>query len=268
MWTVLALSAGMWVQGALGFGSAIVALPILVWGGLTLPVAVAAVLVSVVVQTAEGTWRFRDALVPRDVGVMLVLRMIGLPVGLALMVWLAALEPGQVRQAVGVVVLLAVALVAWDGAGGRSRREATARGPVEHEDPKAPRLARRLWTAVAGVGSGLMAGAVGMGGPALVLWANTMPWNARRTRVFLWCSFLLVSPLQLALMGWRFGSPIGWGALAGLAATPAVVAAGWLGSNAGDRLSPRQFRAAGLVLLALMGLASVVGPALSNSGGE
>lgn len=238
---LVSLTVGAWVQSAIGFGYALVALPPMLWLGVPVPAAVAAVLASVVVQCATGAYRFRAEARWSDVLPVTAFRVAAMPVGVALLVLLDRLDPAWARGAVGVAVLLAVGISAG------FRPEPRARLP-------------RAWIPVAGLSSGLLAGSLGIGGPPVVLWANAHDWPTRRTRVFLWLTFLLLTPIQLAWMLIQFGRPLLVPIAIGLAATPLLLAAGRLGADLGDRLSRRQLRRVAYTVLALIGLTSALSP--------
>lgn len=242
---LLCLSVGAWVQSAIGFGYAIVALPPMLWLGVPLPAAVAATLASVFVQCGTGAYRFRADVHWGDVLPMSLFRIAVMPVGVALLALLDRQDPTWARATVGLAILLAVGLNAG-------------------VQPKPRASIPRVWTPVAGISSGLLAGSLGIGGPPVVLWAGAHDWPTRRTRAFLWLLFLLLTPLQLGWMLTRFGPPLVGPIAIGLAATPLVILTGRLGSDAGDRLSRQQLRRVAYALLAAVGLASLLSPLLAQ----
>ena len=239
--SLAALGLGAFVQGASGFAYGLIAIPLLIWVGLPLPAAVAVVLTTTLVQTLAGVWQFRDALVWRDARAMMVFRTAAMPVGLLLMAWLSARGVVAVKQTIVVVLLLIVlAMVVLR--------------------PKPRERVPSSWTPAVGLTSGTLSGLIGMGGPPLVLWVTAHDWPTRRSRVLLWACFLQLVPVQLALMGWRFGSPVGWSVLAGLLATPWVLGWSRLGAWMGSRWSRQRLRAVTLLLLVLTGLSSLLSP--------
>jgi len=82
LFAVLGLMFGAFVQGAAGFAYGMIAIPVLLWVGLSLPQSVALISTTVVVQTAAGVWRFREHVVWRDLPGVAAGRFLGLPVGL------------------------------------------------------------------------------------------------------------------------------------------------------------------------------------------
>ena len=78
------LALGAMVQSATGFGIVMMALPLLLWLGLSLPQGVALLLGGAVVQTAWGSWRYRaqierEHLIPIGASTLLAV-----PLGLSL----------------------------------------------------------------------------------------------------------------------------------------------------------------------------------------
>ena len=97
------------------------------------------------------------------------------------------------------------------------------------------------WMILASSASGVLAGLVGMGGPAIVFWAMAHDWDTARSRCLLWTVFLFMVPWQLAVDCWLFGWEILESAALGIVYTPVVVLATLLGARLGDRLRPHAF---------------------------
>lgn len=227
-WTIVAraalsLAVGAFVQETLGFGMGMVATPLLVWDGFTLPQAIGAVAPNILAQTAVGCWRFRRDLPWGRAWEVCAYRYLALPVGISVLGIVA--EQGQEvsRAVLGTALILALAMQQFPAAG-------------------ASRVPGRFATAVAASASGFLAGLIGMGGPPLVLWVMRQDWSSRAQRCFLWLSFLQVMPLQIGLMAWKFG-PIWWQALAiGTLAIPITLTTAGLASRWADRWSKQRLR--------------------------
>jgi chromate transport protein ChrA len=106
-----------------------------------------------------------------------------------------------------------------------------------------------------------MAGLVGMGGPAVVLWVMAHDWTNRRSRTLMWCAFALLVPWQLTVAYHRFGSPVLTSALLGLAYSPLVIIATMVGTRLGNRLSQNRLRLAAYAVLIGVGVVNLLGPA-------
>ncbi len=235
------------LQGAVGFGAGLFAIPLMVWAGVDLPSSISVTLGGVMVQTGWNLYRYRDHVAAREVLPLFILRVLTLPVGVALLGVLVTFGQARVKQVIG-GMLLAVLAVQWLLK--VKPRERVAWG----------------WTALAGCTSGLSAGVVGMGGPPVVLWVMAHDWPAKKARAFLWATFLLLTPVNAALLVYKFGGAM-WAPLAlGLCLSPLVVIGSEAGMRAGALMSRQHLRRAAFGLLLLLALASVLGPILGVGG--
>ena len=237
----LALALGAAMQGAIGFAFGLVSIPLLVWSGVSMPRAVAMVLAMVMVQTTGNLWKLRAHLDFHGGWAMTVYRVVSMAVGVYLMAWLVGLGPDRVKQAIGGLIGLAL-LAQWIG-------RVTPRKRVHS-----------VWTPIVGLSSGLMSGTVGMGGPPLVMWVMAHDWSTERARCFLWLCFLILMPVQLALMVWKFGGEAAWGMPIGLAYTPVVILASMGGAAVGSRLNRKRLRVAAYGVLAVIAGVSIAAP--------
>lgn len=237
------LVLGAFVQGAVGFAYGMIVIPVLLWAGLSLPQSVALVSTTVIVQTAAGVWRFRQHVVARDLVGVAVGRYAGLPIGLLVMAALDGVNRGAMKQAVGALLLTIVTLI------------------VVFKPAPRERVAAR-WSLPVGLSSGALSGAIGMGGPPVVLWMIAHDWSTQRGRAFLWSLFLMLLPVQLGLMVWGFGRPVLWAMVAGLAMTPLVLLSSYVGGTVGSRWSRPVARRVVLGLLVVLAVTSLVAPLL------
>jgi uncharacterized membrane protein YfcA len=233
------------VQTAVGFGAGLVAIPLLVWLGLPLPGAIAAMYGLVAVHTTYNLWRHRRAghgpLPLRDALRMSLSRWAFLPLGVWLLDTRIADSADAAKRAVGAALIGSLLL----------RRLLR---PVPR-----PRVSWG-WTLVAGSTSGVLAGLVGMGGPPLVIHALAHDWPQERFRSYLWLLFLFGLPVGLGMLAQAFGVAIAWHALLGALALPCA----WLGSELGVRVS-RDWPAAtphraATALLWVLGASSLLAP--------
>ena len=233
------------VQAAIGFGSGLIGIPLLIWAGMPIEAALALMSGAGVSQLTAKLWHYRSEVPWRLVfWPMGVARLIGYMPGFVLLWFLAGASTGIVKQAVGGMILFALLLQL----GFRVKpRERLARG----------------WAWLAGLTGGVAAGAIGMGGPPLVLWAVAHDWPAKRARVFLWASFWFVMPIQIAVLILMF-DPMAQLKLTGVGVLTLPV--GILGTAAGlwlgNRLPERELRWAMIGFLVLLGLGCLLGPVL------
>lgn len=219
---VAAMTLGGFVQGAVGFGCGTVAVPIMVMAGIPLPESVTIVYLGVLLQCTHGWLHHRHLVRWRETTAIFLLRLIGLPIGVTLMMTLLDTGQQHIQQVVGGVMLLALALQ-W------IRLEPRAAVPWP-------------WTVAAGSASGVLAGLMGVGAAPLVLWTNAHDWTGDRIRTFLWMTFLQVTPLHILLLYFKFGTRIPDVFLPGLACAPFCVGGSILGVAIGRRMSIRVLR--------------------------
>lgn len=239
-----ALVFAAFTQGAIGFGYAVVAMGVL---PLVIDIRLAnlVVTVSILPMLLWATSAYRRDLESPSLLRCLVGMWIGLPIGILLFTqvpaaWLT-LGTAAVIFAIGVDGLLA-----------RHGSGSAALSPVPN------------WYAVAaGVGSGIMSGAVGIGGPPLAAYAIRQPWTIARAKAFMTVCFLLQVVLKLiglSLTGWIDGEVLRLSA----AAAPLGFLGIWLGAKVTPYLNRdlfRQLTALLLIFLAVMLTLRVLRPA-------
>ena len=111
-------------------------------------------------------------------------------------------------------------------------------------------------------GSGIMQGVAAMGGPPAVLWVMAHQWTNRQTRAFLLTLFLMVAPMQLALLYLTARSDIARALLIGLILSPLVALGSYIGVRLGDLIAMQALRQIALAILLLTALLSIVSPLL------
>jgi uncharacterized membrane protein YfcA len=205
------------VQSAIGFAYALVATPLLIWIGIPLPNVVTIVAVCSFIQAVIGARHLR-ASVPRQLALIATVVRVGmLFVGLLILRQISELDAGNIRLVVGVVLCLLVITQLV----GKVR-------PVEN--------IHWLWGALAFSVSGLLAGACGMGGPPLVLWAINHNWPAEKIRGFLFTVFAASIPIQIVLLYFTFGLDIFRATITALLLAPVVFLGTVIGLPLGNRL--------------------------------
>jgi uncharacterized protein len=161
------------IRSALGFGEALVAVPLL---ALTLPVQVAAplaVLVSITVAVVVVIQDWRSIHV-RSAGWLVLSTLFGIPLGLLL---LKTVSETIVKSILGVFI---IAFAIYSLAG---------RKPELHSDRLAPLF---------GFVAGILGGAYGMNGPPLVVYGVLRRWQPAQFRATLQGYFLIASIVGMA----------------------------------------------------------------------
>lgn len=242
----LVLAGGALIQGAIGFAFGIFSIPLLVFIGLPLEEAITLVLGLVVIQTLASVWHNRSDIPWSDVLAISIPRFLSVVVGVFLLrVVKDQWSPTHIKQMIGMCLLAIIAVQLWF----RPR-------PQEHLS--------NGWTWFAGSISGLMAGLIGMGGPAIVLWVVAHDWTSRKSRTLMWCAFSFMVPWQLTVTYAQFGMPVVKSAALGAAYIPVVVLATMLGTRLGNRMSQERLRIVAYLILLGVGLASTLSPLISR----
>ena len=215
------------IRSALGFGEALVAVPLL---ALTLPVQVAAplaVLVSITVAVVVVIQDWRSVHV-RSAGWLVLSTLFGIPLGLLLL----KTVPESIVKGILGAFIIAFALYSLAG-----------RKPELHSDRLAPLF---------GFAAGILGGAYGMNGPPLVVYGVLRRWQPAQFRATLQGYFLIASIVGMAgyaLTGlWTRAVSAYF-----LLSLPLALIAIFLGHAAHRRLSSARFLVAVNVGLALIG---------------
>ena len=227
---IVALGAA--AQAASGFGLALLAVPLL---ALLLDAKTAVVTTGVVSLGLQLTVALRDhgSIRRSTIVTMTIAALIGMPVGLLI---LERVDDRTLTIAIGVTVLAFTLLL--------------ARGT--------PVPAGTATDAAAGFPSGLISTSTGTSGPPLVIALHAREMTPVRFRATLAAQFLIqgtISVVAFALVG-RITTEVGLLALAGVPG----LALGWLvGNRVFAKLDHDRFRRVVLAMLALSGVASLLG---------
>jgi uncharacterized protein len=215
------------IRSALGFGEALVAVPLL---ALTLPVQVAAplaVLVSITVAVVVMIQDWRNVHV-RSAGWLVLSTLFGIPLGLLLL----KTVPESIVKGILGAFIMAFAIYSLAG-----------RKPELHSDRLAPLF---------GFAAGILGGAYGMNGPPLVVYGVLRRWQPVQFRATLQGYFLIASMVGMAgyaLTGLWTRTVSGYFLLS----FPLALIAIFLGRAIHSRLSSARFLISVNVGLALIG---------------
>lgn len=237
------LLASSMLQGMVGFASGMVAIPLLLIVGTTLPEAVAISAVAAFAQNLLGLYALRREVPFRESVRPIAVRFLALPFGILALKLAGELDQERVRQIVGLIVMGTLGLLL------RSPDRRRQRWPA-------------VWDWAAFLSSGFLVGFCGIGGPPIVMWAMAQHWPPGRTRGFLFLVFFSSMFPQLALLGVAYGAEIGPAMLAGVTGSPAVLAGTYLGLQVGRRFSQRWLRRVSFTILLVMAILEVLRPIL------
>jgi len=232
-------------QAMIGFAFNLIAIPLLIWTGFSLAEAVVLTSIPIFVQLTTNAWKLKEEIVWSDVLPAAAIRYFTLPVGIGLLYMLNHLDTAYIKQLVGIMLLLILATQLF----------------VTFK----PRASLHFaWSILAFGLSGIMLGMLGMGGPPIVLWLMAHHWEPKRTRAFITTVFLFASPVQIALLYWKFGAEFSQAFIWGIAATPIVIAAALIGVKIGNSFDRERLKKAVMFFLFLTALLSIFSPYLSR----
>ena len=243
----LIMTFGSIVQGTVGFASGMIAVPLLVVFGLSIPEAATINLVSTSVQNITGATKLWSHLEPRELILPVSLRCLAIPLGTSA-VWLAddRLSPDQSKQLIGVVLLVILIVLR------ASRFE-----PRE--------TVSLLWQSIAFSISGFLMGFASIGGAPMVIYVNSLTWTAAKSRAFLFFCSAAALPIAAISFWWKHGEKILPAAATTLLILPMIFGGLWLGLHLGHHLSKRRFRKITYGLLTAIAVSAIVLPMLSGN---
>lgn len=179
----LAIFVSNFIQASVGFGSGLVAIPLMLFAGIDLSVAVTVNLLTSTVQNILGLRKHWQAVDWNEIRQPIALRIGGLPLGvLALFLFNATFgdDKTYIRVGVGVIILITLAT--------QVRKAPEKGGGVP-----------RFWSFIAFPLSGMMQGFIGMAGPPMVIWVIAQNWTPNKSRAFLFIMLLATAPLHFVL---------------------------------------------------------------------
>lgn len=217
------------IQGIMGFGGALVAMPLLVTL-VGMQTATPAYAIIGTLATLLNAIRWRAHVTLRDLMQLVVPAAVGIPIGV---VFLGRMDAVLVTRTLG-AILIGYALYNLAGW-------------------KTPPLHGRRWAVAAGFSSGILSGAFNTGGPPVIVYADACGWTAERFRGNLQTYFVLISGFLLAAhaLSGHFTLSVWRTALIGL---PALVAGQLLGVRLCRYINPLRFRQLVLALLLILGV--------------
>lgn len=238
------LSAATAIQSIVGFGLALFAVPLLILAGVPLLPAVFLVLSVSFVSACLGVRRLRADFSLKASGVASVYRAIGVLPGYWLAVYFSKTSPANLKAAIGFAIGLGVVAQVRK----MRKREGDENTPPDGTEPS------KRAAPVAFLGSGVLMGWLGMGGPPLIFWLLTGRQNPKKSRVFLYGVYLLTIPFQLALMALHVPETATVAMPFLLAAIPCCLLVTAVALRVGDKLDVDRLQWFSLVLLTLLAL--------------
>lgn len=229
MITVAIVFFAAMIQAAMGFGMALVAMPLLiaVWGIQTASPAFALLGTT---ATFINAVRWRGNVTRHDLVYLLIPALIGVPIG----VWiLNDVSPVLVTRIMG-VLLIAYALYSLAGL-------------------RLPPVTSRLWAHIFGFFAGILTGAYNAGGPPIVVYGSACNWSPDRFKANMQTFFFVMGVVvvishaisnNLTRDVWEIA----------LVALPGLLLGNLAGIRLGRYCPPDLFRKLVLILLILLGV--------------
>jgi len=227
------LGGAAFIASLTGFGYALVGIPFLV---LLFPpnIAVPMIMISWLPLSVLLTWEARRGLSGKQIAYWLAGGIIGLPLGIY---GLARIDQVTMRELIGALTLL-VALVLW-------------------LKPRQAFKKEILPSVGAGIISGIMGGASGMSGPAVVLFGINQGWDKECFRANI-IGYIAALNLLTLIIFRSYGMLDAPTAVLGASALPGIFLGYAGGIRAKDRLEQEQFRKLAFLLVALGGIWALV----------
>lgn len=238
----LIMTFGSVVQGAVGFASGMIGVPLLVLCNFSLPEAATINLVSTGLQNLTGAWRLWSHLEPEELALPVITRWAAVPVGTSA-AFLAdqRLDPAQSKQLIG-FFLLAVVCCLW---GFRIRPRDYLRVP---------------WQILAFSTSGFLMGFAAIGGAPMVMYVNSLTWSASKSRAFLFFCSASSLPIAFAAFWIKHGERIVPAILATLIVLPLILLGLRCGLRLGHAISKPLFRRISFGIIVMIAISSIIAP--------
>jgi len=240
------MTFGSVVQGAVGFASGLIGVPLLVLSGFSLPEAATINLISTGIQNATGAWKLWSELTASELLFPVILRWLVIPCG-AYAAFHADqwLDPSQAKQLVGIFLLMVVIFL-W---GFRV-------SPRSH--------LHFGWQGLAFSLSGFLMGFASMGGAPMVIYVNSLTWTATKSRAFLFFCSASALPVAVGAFWYQHGEKILPAAWIALCIMPLILVGLGIGLRLGQRLSKPLFRRITYGLLFVIAWSSIMVPWLGR----
>ena len=232
---------GIFAQASTGFAAGLVIMPLMLWAGQGIPEAQAALIVSTLPQNLLGVIQYRHTLEVKEMLLPAGLRLLALPIGMAVLFLVDEFPVDYVRQIIGAVVILCVSLLL-----------------IFRPQPR--RHLHVGWTWIAFLTSGFFQGCTGTGGPMMVLWVQAHDWSTKRTRAFLFLMYLISILPAWCILFYLFDQRIVSASLTSVAMFPLLLVATWAGLRVGTWLGRQRLRRVTMALLLLIGFVGVFSP--------
>ena len=242
----LIMTCGAVIQGAVGFASGLICVPLLVVFGLSIPEAATINLLASGMQNITGATKLRSNLELHELVIPVSIRFLAIPLG-TYAAWLADgnLSMHQSKQLMGIILLVTIIFLR-----------------VTRFEPR--ETISVLWQLIAFSTSGFLMGFASIGGAPMVVYVNSLTWTAAKSRAFLFFCSAVALPIAATSFWWKHGAKILPAAVTTLLILPVVFGGLWLGLHLGHHLSKRLFRRITYSLLTVIAVGAIIAPMLTD----
>jgi uncharacterized membrane protein YfcA len=237
----LIMTLGSLLQGALGFASGLIGVPLLILSGFSQLEATVINFISTAPQNVFGAVQLSEHVEWRDVVWPTIFRAVAMPIGFFALEHTRELDHSIVKQIIGAFVLASVLTVML------------LRGRPRERPP-------RSWTAAAFLTSGFLMGFGAIGGAPMVVYVNNLTWSAARSRAFMFLTSATLVPVMASYMIWKYHAIASAPATAALLVMPSVLLALGIGLRIGHRFDKARFRRVTYGLLIFVSLFAILSP--------
>lgn len=235
----LIISSAAILQAAVGFGFALLALPLMLRLGIELPVCMIISFIVQIWQQGINTYNLRKEIKCKPLVPVIISTWVFIIIGVYLQkTELMKLDQGAIRQIIGGLVMAAVIVDAtWK---------------IKHQEHL-----HKFWGFLAGGLGGFFGGLAGIPGPPLVIWVMSHTWNNQRSRVSLWLIFLGMLPCVTAILFLNYGTVLLQAILPGICLSPFAIVCSFIGEKIGNKLPKPVLRKIAMGILLIMALIAI-----------
>lgn len=226
------------VQGTIGFGMGMIAVPLLITAGFSLSQSVALITLAIGIQVLFGTSQLRHHIPWQDVKFAIFIRMLAVPIGVLILLSFENMDTDKVKQLVGIAILIALAIRMM---------------PTQKQKRDLPLLVNIGTFSI----SGILQGIVAMGGPPIVLWLTTRDYTAKQARAFIMTLFLFNAPVQILLLLFLSDTMSLTIIFIALMLSPLIFIGSYIGVSIGNRFSKQLLNRLAMAVLLIIAINSI-----------
>ncbi len=235
----LTLGLAYGLQSLIGFGGGLLALPVLLGLGYSLPQSIQISAIGSLFQSLYCSYSLRSHIDWQAVRVPMVSRLVCLCLGVYVLTFVADFDQALLKQWVGVAILVFTLFTYFIK-------------PIQKD--RVP----LQYGVLAGSLSGFISGLVGMGGPPLVFWVLSHKWGANAMKVGMFAVFGPSSLFQIILNILVFKSEVLPVAISAVLSIPIQILGILIGLKLSKKIDQNQLRKMMLCVLILIGMKAIL----------